>query len=302
MPKQTRIHSEAHHSAEWSDPLRPQKPLISGKWLLSAIGITLVIAVICAYATLCLLFYQGSWQFLFHPSHTVSAGPNVPYQNIQFDDTETGKLQLTGWWIPADATARYAGSTILYLHNGRGSLSDTVAQLEALHTLGINVFAFDYRGFGKSAGIHPSEISMNQDVDAALAYLTGTRHLPAHSIIIFGTGLGATIAVAAAARHPEVAALVLENISPDALAIFAADRRTKILPVRLLTSDRFDATEILKTLPTPKLFLERGNGPLAHNLFTIAAMPKQFFQIAPQDQTQYLETLQRFLDELPSHP
>ncbi len=93
---------------------------------------------------------------------------------------------------------------------------------------------------------------MNQDADAALAYLADTRHLPAHSMIIYGTGLGAPVAVSTAARHPETAALILENIGPDTLTLFAADTRTRILPVRLLTSDRFDPTETLKTLQTPQ--------------------------------------------------
>jgi uncharacterized protein len=280
---------------------QPQQPLVSGKWLLSAIGIVVGLAVICAYATLCLLFYQGSWQLIFHPSHTVSTSPNIPYQEIQFDYTETGKPQLTGWWTPAATDARYRDNTILLLRDGRGSLSDTVAQIETLHTLGINIFAFDYRGFGKSADLHPSEASMNQDADAALAYLTGTRHLPAHSIVMYGTGLGAPIAASGAAHHPETAALILENLSPDASTLFAADARTRILPVRLLTSDRFDATETLKTLQTPKLFLDRGNSPQTRNAFSIANTPKQLFQIAPEDHGKYFESMQRFLDEVLSH-
>lgn len=294
-------HAQAR-AAGWIDPLAPRQPLISVRWLLSALGVVIAAALLCAYATFCLLFYQGSWQLLFHPSRTVSATPGVPYREVQFDYTETGKPQLTGWWIPADANARYEGNTILYLHDGRGSLSDTVKELEALHSIGINVFAFDYRGFGKSASFHPSEVSMNKDADAALTYLTGMRRLTEHSVILYGTGIGASVAAATAKRHPEVRALTLENIGPDALSLFAADARTKILPVRLLTSDRFDPSGALKTLQMPKLFIERGNDPQTHNLFTKAAMPRQYFQIAPEDQTQYLETLQRFLDELPSHP
>lgn len=288
-------------AAGWIDPLRPQQELISGKWLLSALGIVLGAAVICAYVTLCLLFYQGSWQLIFHPSRTVSAAPNVPYQEIQFDYTETGKPQLTGWWIPAEADAHYAGNTILFLHDGRGSLADTVTQLQDLQTLGINVFAFDYRGFGKSADLHPSEASMNQDADAALRYITGTRHLPAHSVIIYGTGLGAPIAASTAARHPETTALMLENFSPNASTLFATDARTRILPVRLLTSDRFDSAETLKSLQTPKLFLDRSNGPQTAKAFSIASAPKQFSQFAPEDSTKYLETMHRFLDEVLSH-
>ncbi len=87
------------------------------------------LAAICAYATLCLLFYQGSWQLIFHSSREVTSAPDISYQEIQFDYTETGKPQLTGWWIPAETGTRYPGSTILYLHDGQGSLSDTIAQL-----------------------------------------------------------------------------------------------------------------------------------------------------------------------------
>jgi hypothetical protein len=303
MPKQTRpqsqkrTHAEAR-SAGWKDPLRTQQPLVSGKWLLSALGIVLGVAAICAYASLCLLFYQGSWQLIFHPSRVISGHPNVPYQEIQFDSTETGRLQLTGWWIPGETNARYADRTILLLHDGRGSVSDTVNQLQTLQTLGINVFAFDYRGFGKSADLHPSEASMNQDADAALAYLTETRHQPAHSIVMYGIGLGAPVAASTAAHHPEIAALILEDISPNAMTLFAADARTKILPVRLLTSDRFNATETLKTLRMPKLFLDGSNSPQTHDAFSIASTPKQFSQTGHADQSKYPGAVASFLASL----
>jgi uncharacterized protein len=311
MAKQKQARS-AHKSrpqharaAGWQDPLRPQQPLVSGKWLLGALAVTLALGAVCAYATLCLLFYQGSWQLIFHPSRTIGTTPaslNIPYEEIKFDYTETGKPQLAGWWIPSGDTARYPSRTILFLHDGHGSLSDTVSQLQALHALGINIFAFDYRGFGQSADQHPSEASMNQDADAALAYLTSTRHLPAHSIIVYGAGIGAAVAASTASRHAEVAAVVLENLSPPASTLFAADGRAKILPVRLLTSNRFDPAEILKALSTPKLFLERGTSPPTETAFHAAHDPRQLFQIAPEDQAKYLETMQRFLDEQLSQP
>jgi pimeloyl-ACP methyl ester carboxylesterase len=311
MPKQKqpssarKIRPKQARAAGWQDPLRPQQPLVSGKWLLGALGVMVALAAVCAYGTLCLLFYQGSWQLIFHPSRSVAANPaslNIPYEEIKFDYTETGKSQLTGWWIPAGADARYAANTILYLHDGHGSLGNTLSQLQTLHALGINLFAFDYRGFGQSADLHPSETSLNQDADAAVAYLTATRHLPAHSIIGYGVGLGAPIATAIAARHSEIAALVIENLSPAASTLFSADARAKILPVSLLTSDRLNPTETLKALSTPKLFLERGAGPETENAFHAAHNPKQFFAIAPDDPAKYLEAMHRFLDEQLSQP
>ena len=127
---------------------------------------------------------------------------------------------------------------MLFLHDGQGSLSDSVGQLKTLHTLGINIFAFDYRGFGQSANTHPSESRVYEDADAAWNYLTDIRHLDPRSIVIYGTGLGATIAAEAAIRHHESPALVLENPAPPALSLIAADSRTSIIPIRWLFRDR----------------------------------------------------------------
>ena len=54
----------------WKDPLAQQQPLVSGRWLASAILGVVAFAALCAYLTLCLLFYQGQWQVVFHPSRT----------------------------------------------------------------------------------------------------------------------------------------------------------------------------------------------------------------------------------------
>ena len=131
-------------SPQWppgqTDPLLPQQPLVSVRWLLRALCGILALAVICAYATLCLLFYQGQWQLIFHPSRTITTTPaslGLRYDEVQFDYTEMGTPQLDGWWIPAAAASSASQQTILFLHDGRGSLSDTVAQLQALHALGI---------------------------------------------------------------------------------------------------------------------------------------------------------------------
>lgn len=290
----------------WSDPLKPQQPLVSGKWLLSAIGIVIGLAVLCSYAALCLLFYQGSWQLIFHPSHTVKATPaslGLAYDEVRFDYTETGKPQLSGWWIPAGADAPLRAYTMLILRDGRGSLSDSLSRIQALHALGVNLFVFDYRGFGRSKNLHPSEQRMNQDADAALDYLTSsTRHLPLKSILIYGSGLGVPIAVSTASRHLAISALILENASPDALTLLAADSRTKLLPVRLLTSDRLDASQTVSSLPVKKLFLERGSSPQTKQLFQAAADPKEFSRLAPDDQAAYLDALRRFLDATPQQP
>ncbi len=92
----------------WKSPLAPQQPLASPLWIIGALAGTLLFAALCVYITFCLLFWQGQWQLVFKPSRAITATPasvGLKYDEVQFDATETGVLQLTGWWIPADQSA-----------------------------------------------------------------------------------------------------------------------------------------------------------------------------------------------------
>jgi uncharacterized protein len=278
----------------WKSPLAPQQPLASARWILGALAATLLLAVLCVYVTFCLLFWQGQWQLVFQPSSTITDTPasaGLNYDPIRFDATETGVLQLDGWWIPAD-NPRY---TLLFLHDGAGSLSNTVPQLQTLHQLGINIFAFDYRGFGKSAALHPSQTSTYEDADAAWRYLTDTRHLAPSSIILDGAGLGAAIAAETARRHPQTPALILENPRPPILETLQFDARTQLMPVRLLFHDRFDPTRTLAGLRTPKLLLYSSQDA-AGRYYEQAAEPKQRVTLAGlYKNSNYLPSLRSFL-------
>jgi uncharacterized protein len=283
----------------WKNPLAPQQPPASARWLLGAVVGTMLFAVLCVYATICLLFWQGQWQLVFKPSHAITATPlsaGLKYDEIRFDATETGVLQLAGWWIPADPNAPHANDTLLFLHDGSGSLSDAVPHLQALHNLGMNLFAFDYRGFGNSVAIHPSEKSTSDDADAALRYLTDTRHLAPSTVVIDGVGLGAAIAAETALRHPKSRALILEDLQPPAIDSLRRDPRMRLLPVRLLFYDRFDPAKTLAQLKTPKLLLYPVTA--AGRYFDQAAEPKQKAILSGgpiYDDPNYLTCLRSFL-------
>ena len=279
----------------WKNPLAPQQPLASARWLLGGVAAVIGLAAICVYITFCLLFWQGQWQLVFQPSRIISATPataGMKFDEISFDATETGILQLNGWWIPAEPHAPYAAETLLLLHHGTGSLSDTLPQLKALHILGINVFAFDYRGFGKSLNVHPSQARTFEDADAAWRYLTDTRHLPPSRIVLDGVGLGAAIAAETAHRHPQAPALILENPVPPVLDSLHFDARTQILPIRLLFHDRFDPAKTLAQLRMPKLLLYSVHGAIGR-YYDVAAEPKQ--QAIVANDQDYLNGLRSFL-------
>ena len=279
-------------------PAGAQPPTITLRWLAGALGVALVAAAVCAYATLALLFYQGQWQLVLHPAKTISATPQAKFDEVRFDVTETGAAQLDGWWIPADPGSRWSAATVLYLHGATGSLSNYVDDLDALHTLGVNVFAFDYRGYGKSAGPHPNERRMGVDAEAAWSYLTGIRHLDPIAIVVYGTDIGATLAAELAARHT-LAGLVLETPNEQAKQIVSVDARARILPMWLLLDQRFDPAETLETSAVPKLFLDRNPKlPRTLQLYRKSASPKQYFEV---ESNTYQQVLLRFLDGLNLH-
>jgi pimeloyl-ACP methyl ester carboxylesterase len=279
------------------------KPIgdVDPRWLLKTGALTILAAVICGYLTLCLLFYQGQWQLILHPKRpTTSRPPVVDSQNkeaelVHFAPDESAVPQLIGWWIPAPPGSRYSQTTILLLPSGDGSLADDSALLTALHSLGINIFAFDYRGYGQSAASHPNQLRMTQDADSAWQYLNISRHIPAEQIVLYGTGVGASLATHLAASHADSPALILDAPHGDLLNAALHDPRSKLVPVRLLFHERFPLAEPLSTLHTPKLLLSRTAS--RDEAFRTAADPKRTVELAAPSQALYQQSLTRFLDE-----
>lgn len=251
-------------SRYFDDPLRPRNPLVSHHWILAGIGMMVVASLVAVYFAIALLFWQGQWQLIFHPSHVVSKTPasdGVPFEDVRFDATETGHTRLNGWWIPADSSLPHDHPAVLYLHDTRGSLTDALPDALALHALGNDVFAFDPRGFGKSEWAKPSEHNWNQDADAALYYLASVRHIGPSHLIVVGRGLGGTVAANLTAKHPEIRSLIMIDPQPPTLGLLQAPRWTRILPARLLARDRFNPSEALRSRSVDKLFLLPADAP-----------------------------------------
>ena len=278
-------------------------------WLIKAVGVTLIAALICGYVTLCLLFYQGQWQLVLHPSRSKPAPATIagaPFQTVHFGVDESATPQLTGWLIPAEPSARYGAYTVLYLPSGDGSLADSIATLAAMHEIGINIFAFDYRGYGQSAPTRPNQERMTADAASGWQYLTVSRALQGSHIVLFGDGVGAALAAQLAASHPEAPALVVQSPRPEVIKDVLADPRTKSLPVRLLFHENFEISTPVSSLQTPKLFLISADvqspgattGEVEH-LTSTAATPKIVASLRSGDFNGpiYREQIVRFLDQ-----
>lgn len=290
--------SRPTHKPNIRKPQQAQFEPVDPAWLLKAIALAIVAALVCGYLAICLLFYQGQWQLVLHPARTAARPQSIagiPYDLIHFSPDESAIPQLTGWWIPSAPNGRYANTTALFLPGADGSLADAIPTLASLQNLGINVFAFDYRGYGQSAATHPNQQNMIHDADSAWRYLTISRHIPAQQIVLYGTDVGASLATHLAASHPDSPALILDAPRADLLASVLRDHRSSLVPARLLFHERFPLAEPLSTLHTPKLLLSRTAVP--ENAFRTAADPKLTVELAAPSAVLYQQSLTRFLDE-----
>ena len=285
------------------DPLAQQAPLVSAKWLLWSLAGIFGGGLLLVYLTVCLLFWQGSWQILFQPSLPVSAllsGPDAKGRElVQFDTTETGQPQLQGLFLKTTEGSPYANRTILYLPGTKADASTiTNATLGALQEIGIGAFTFNYRGLGAERKQHPSEELATEDTEAAWRYLVETRHVPATSIVFYGRGLGASLAAEASRRHPDAAGLVLDDPSPTALELLHADARSNWLPIGMLTHDRFDPVAALAASKQPKLFLLHAGNAAGKRYAAVATAPKLIVYPGASP-TARQDALRRFLGEQP---
>jgi len=284
-------------------------PTVSGRWLMMAIPTVLAAAALCAWGALCLLFWQGSWQLLYHPSAKVARTPaalGVPFSPVGFDTAASGQPKLSGWWIPAADGAPESRYTLLYLHGQDGNLGDTVDHLAELHTTGVNVFAFDYRGYGQSEFDHPSEARWLEDARSALQYLTATRHIDAGTIVVDGSELGADLALEFAAAHSELAGVVIESPVEDPVSRIFTDARANLVPAHLLVHDRYDLLGAATALHIPSLwflpFPQPGSSGPAENpeVFQKVSARKMFVWLPPGKTTtkNFSDELSRWLDDL----
>lgn len=220
--------------------------------------------------------------------------------------TEDG-VRLHGWFARALSEQNIEAEplrTLLFCHGNAGNITHRTANIAYLVQLGINVFIFDYRGYGKSEG-KPDEQGLYADALAAYEYLLSRGDVDKEKIVFFGRSLGGAVAVDLATKRP-CEKLIVEStftsVKDMSKSIFGA------LPVHYLVKTQFDSLSKIGTIQVPLLFIHGNRDTivpfeLGKRLFAAANEPKTFYEIQGADHNdtyevggkEYFERLSRFI-------
>ncbi|HAJ14188.1 MAG TPA: alpha/beta hydrolase, partial [Comamonadaceae bacterium] len=171
---------------------------------------------------------------------------------IDFVSAETGQsTRLHGLWSPHDDFHRRPDAPVLlYLHGARFNVVGSAFRMRRMQALGFSVLAIDYRGFGKSTPILPSEAMAYEDARAAWAWLA--ERYPDRPRYIFGHSLGSAIAIDLATHATDEAGTLVEGAFtsiPDVVRSF----KWGWLPLDPLISQRFEAVQRVGRIGSPLL-------------------------------------------------
>lgn len=218
-------------------------------------------------------------RFIFHPDallHQTPAAAGLAFDDVYF--TTEDQVRLHGWYVPHPR----AMATLIWFHGNAGNISHRVENIKMLHErIPINIFIFDYRGYGQSAGV-VSEAGTYKDGVAAIRFLQERHRIAGKELIIFGRSLGAAVAAEMANRF-DCMAVILE--SPFASIQEMARAIVPFLPLGALTNTRYATVEKVRGIKAPLLVLHGDSDevvPFAQGeqVFAAALAPKTFYTIA----------------------
>jgi len=260
--------------------------------------VIIVITILAAFAGFCILLYISQARLIYYPSRDIFTTPSqigLKYEDAHFQSADSTKLH--GWFIPADS----ARGIVLFCHGNAGNISNRFESLEIFHELGLSVFIFDYRGYGKSAG-KPTEQGTYLDTEAALKYIIAHQHIAPLEMIFFGRSLGGAIISWLAVRYPPKMLIIESSFTST------ADLGSEIypfVPVKLLLRFKYKTLENLQQIHCPVLVIHSRDDdiiPFEHGqkLFESANEPKHFVEIIGTHNNGFSISGERYIEGLKS--
>jgi uncharacterized protein len=198
-------------------------------------------------------------QAIFNPARDNPRWFSEPITGTEeYDLTLTNGHRVHVWHI-AQPKGAAAAPTVLYLHGARWNMNGSVFRIARWHELGFNVLAVDYRGFGKSTDLLPSEETAADD--ARLAFEELKRRQPdASRRYLYGHSLGGALAIDLAARELQadsnaVAGVIIESTFTSIPDMVRGMKWGWVPGIGLAVTQPFDSVSKIGDVRAPLLVL-----------------------------------------------
>ncbi len=249
------------------------------------------------YIIIAVVFVLGyiryfEYKSLYFPMKEIEITPSdvgLSYEDVYFQ-AEDG-VKINAWFVPAK-DSRF---TLLFSHGNGGNISHRVEKIVMLNQLGLDVFIFDYRGYGRSSG-RSSEKGFYEDMDAAYDYLVTKKNIQSEHIIPYGESLGGPVALELS-RKKKVRAVITESTFTSTM-----DMARALYPIfpSFLMSEKFDAFSKIKNVKVPKLIIHSKNDDivpfnLSLKLFNAAPDPKTHLILIGSHNSAYVDSKETYL-------
>jgi uncharacterized protein len=255
-------------------------PLGTRRLLVRLSVVALAILVLsCAGGLAYLRLNERAFVYLIGDRRVADPSPALTLNEQRISYPSTDGVTISGWLVPAAPASTW---WLLICHGNLGNIG--YAQRPEFYAfmrdVGVNLLAFDYRGYGESSGA-PDEPGLYDDATASYRYLTERLHIAPDRVVLFGHSLGSGVAIELASRVPAAGLIV------DGAYTSVVDRARELyplLPVALVATQRFPSLDRIASVRMPKLFLHSPEDtviPYAHGrrLFAAAREPKRFVDV-----------------------
>lgn len=225
---------------------------------------------------------SGGNQLFYFPTADPEVTPatwGARYEDVWFNSKDGTRLH--GWFLPSKK--RPAIGTVVFSHGNAGAIGHHLGFVMWLLPEGFNVFLYDYRGFGSSAGTVQRH-GLIEDVRAAFDYVRSRPDVDRARLISMGHSLGGAKSITALAEQPVPGVRAVISDAGFASYRGMADVIAGKVGRNVVTDEWAPKDWVAKISPLPLLFIHGTADevvPLAQGkeLFAAAAMPKTLFTV-----------------------
>lgn len=242
---------------------------------------------------------------IYFPSREIERTPGdvgLEFEDVEFHSPDG--VALHGWFVPGGGE-----TTLVWFHGNGGNIGHRVDKmLKLTKRLGDNVFIFDYRGYGRSAG-SPDEEGTYLDAEAAIAHVRSRDDVDSEKIIYFGASLGCAVATEMAIRYPPRGLICVSAFT--SIRAMARSAYPFLPGLQFLVTTKYDTLSKIAQVEVPVMVMHGDRDKIVpfsmgEELFETANEPKRFYRVEGADHNDthivggaaFFDALGEFVDEV----